>query len=49
MKESYRCSRCRALLFKADQDAIAAELEIKCRRCRSINILRPMRPAPIAR
>ncbi|PZA12486.1 hypothetical protein DNX69_10965 [Rhodopseudomonas palustris] len=42
--ETIRCARCRALLFRAAGGAIAAPVEIKCRRCGSINILRPTEP-----
>jgi phage FluMu protein Com len=42
MQESIRCGSCRALLFKASPNAIAAAIEIKCRRCRQINQLRPL-------
>ncbi|MBU2652630.1 MAG: Com family DNA-binding transcriptional regulator [Bacteroidetes bacterium] len=45
--ESIRCgnTRCRALLFKAADNAIADLIEIKCRRCGTINSLRPA-PSP---
>ncbi|MFZ5737102.1 MAG: Com family DNA-binding transcriptional regulator [Pseudomonadota bacterium] len=43
--EDYRCARCRALLFRAAGRAIAGPVEIKCRRCGAINILRPTEPA----
>lgn len=45
MKEEFRCGSCRALLLKAERDALAGDIEIKCRRCRTLNILRPLRPA----
>ncbi|WP_184256054.1 Com family DNA-binding transcriptional regulator [Rhodopseudomonas rhenobacensis] len=43
--ESIRCARCRALLFRAVADAIVGTVEIKCRRCGGINILRPTEPS----
>ncbi|WP_422371357.1 Com family DNA-binding transcriptional regulator [Hoeflea sp.] len=36
-----RCGKCSALLFKAGHNAIANDIEIKCRRCGTINHLRP--------
>ncbi|MBV1917617.1 MAG: Com family DNA-binding transcriptional regulator [Sphingomonadaceae bacterium] len=48
MKESFRCGACAALLFKAERNALAGLLEIKCRRCRQINQLRPASPSPSA-
>ncbi|MEM8541900.1 MAG: Com family DNA-binding transcriptional regulator [Pseudomonadota bacterium] len=42
--ENIRCASCRALLFKARQGAIANDIEIKCRRCGTINCLRPIEP-----
>ncbi|MHA7882744.1 Com family DNA-binding transcriptional regulator [Nitratireductor sp. OM-1] len=39
-----RCGRCRALLFRANNDR--SEIEIKCRRCGTINHLRPAEPEP---
>ena len=44
MKEAYRCGDCNALLFKAESGALAGLVEIKCRRCRQINQLRPVSP-----
>ncbi|WP_418068519.1 Com family DNA-binding transcriptional regulator [Rhizobium laguerreae] len=41
-----RCGSCSALLFKAGQGAIANLIEIKCRRCGTINHLRPIEPLP---
>ncbi|WP_102026022.1 Com family DNA-binding transcriptional regulator [Rhizobium subbaraonis] len=41
-----RCGSCSALLFKAGPGAIAAGIEIKCRRCGTINHLRPPEPLP---
>ncbi|PHR92525.1 MAG: hypothetical protein COA78_33400, partial [Blastopirellula sp.] len=35
-----RCTSCSALLFKSDRGAIAGTIEIKCRRCGTINSLR---------
>lgn len=46
--EAIHCGNCRALLFKAAPGAIAATIEIKCRRCGSINSLRPQSPNPTA-
>lgn len=43
--ENVRCGKCRALLFKARSGAIAGSIEIKCRRCGTINHLRPSEPA----
>lgn len=42
MKEEYRCGACQALLFKAETGALAGLVEIKCRRCRQFNQLRPV-------
>ncbi|WP_427139165.1 Com family DNA-binding transcriptional regulator [Shinella sp. G-2] len=39
-----RCGSCRALLFRARQNAIAGDIEIKCRRCGTLNHLRPYEP-----
>lgn len=44
--ESIRCPRCRALLFKAEATAIAATIEIKCRRCGTLAMLKPVRLFP---
>ncbi|RVQ76105.1 Com family DNA-binding transcriptional regulator [Sinorhizobium medicae] len=41
-----RCGSCSALLFRAGQGAIANDIEIKCRRCGTINHLRPVEPEP---
>ena len=49
MQESIRCGKCRALLFKAAPHAVAGTIEIKCRRCKSVNHLRPMSLAPNAK
>ena len=49
MKESFRCGACNALLFKEENGALAGTIEIKCRRCRQINQLRPVSPSPSAR
>ncbi|MQT13629.1 Com family DNA-binding transcriptional regulator [Segnochrobactrum spirostomi] len=43
--DDFRCGRCRALMFRAAAGAIAASLEIKCRRCGALNHLRPIEPA----
>gem|GEM_PF-2814889 len=43
MKE-VRCGKCRALLFKAGSGAITGTIEIKCRRCGSINTPRSANP-----
>ncbi|BAQ16931.1 Com family DNA-binding transcriptional regulator [Methyloceanibacter caenitepidi] len=42
--ESIRCGKCAALLFKAAAKALSGRLEIKCRRCGHLNILRPEEP-----
>ncbi|WP_153770123.1 Com family DNA-binding transcriptional regulator [Labrenzia sp. CE80] len=39
-----RCGSCNALLFKAGQGAIANDIQIKCRRCGTLNHLRPFEP-----
>lgn len=39
-----RCGSCSALLFRARQNAIANDIEIKCRRCGTLNHLRPCEP-----
>ncbi|MCJ8026994.1 Com family DNA-binding transcriptional regulator [Shinella yambaruensis] len=39
-----RCGSCRALLFRAGHHAIAGVIEIKCRRCGTLNHLRPHEP-----
>ena len=49
MQESIRCGTCRALLFKAAPHAVAGMIEIKCRRCKSVNHLRPVSLTPNAR
>ncbi|WP_080955389.1 Com family DNA-binding transcriptional regulator [Neorhizobium galegae] len=41
-----RCGSCSALLFRARHGAIANDIEIKCRRCGTINHLRPTEPLP---
>jgi phage FluMu protein Com len=43
-----RCASCRALLFKAGRDAISGVIEIKCRRCGTINSMRPPSPSETA-
>ncbi|MFY9350323.1 MAG: regulatory protein GemA [Sphingobium sp.] len=48
VKEEFRCPGCRALLFKAASAAIAADIEIKCRRCRRYTIMRPLSPQTTA-
>ncbi|TRL38043.1 MULTISPECIES: Com family DNA-binding transcriptional regulator [Rhizobium] len=40
-----RCGKCSALLFRAEHDAISNVIEIKCRRCGTLNHLRPIEPA----
>ncbi|WP_084594708.1 Com family DNA-binding transcriptional regulator [Hoeflea phototrophica] len=40
-----RCGKCSALLFRAGQNATLGDIEIKCRRCGTINHLRPAEPA----
>ncbi|MFI8682328.1 Com family DNA-binding transcriptional regulator [Brevundimonas diminuta] len=47
-REAVRCASCAALLFKAQPGAIAGVVEIKCRRCSALNLLRPSSPQPIA-
>lgn len=42
--ENVRCGKCSALLFKAKHGAISNDLEIKCRRCGTLNHLRPAEP-----
>ncbi|WP_394088778.1 Com family DNA-binding transcriptional regulator [Xanthobacter autotrophicus] len=42
--ENIRCC-CGALLFRTDRGAIRGRLEIKCRRCGTLNALRPSEPA----
>ncbi|MDH5752534.1 MAG: Com family DNA-binding transcriptional regulator [Deltaproteobacteria bacterium] len=44
--QDYKCGSCRALLFKATPATIQGLLEIKCRRCGTINHLRPTEPTP---
>ena len=44
--EPVRCGRCRALLFRAE--SLGGVIEIKCRRCGTINHLRPSEPAQSA-
>ncbi|WP_084539946.1 Com family DNA-binding transcriptional regulator [Azorhizobium doebereinerae] len=41
-----RCGSCRALLFRAGRGAISGTIEIKCRRCGTLNALRPPEPKP---
>ncbi|WP_420839836.1 Com family DNA-binding transcriptional regulator [Allorhizobium sonneratiae] len=41
--KNIRCGTCTALLFKAGR-AFAGDLEIKCRRCGTINHMRPAEP-----
>lgn len=43
--KNIRCGTCKALLFKAGR-AFAGDMEIKCRRCGTINHLRPAEPEP---
>jgi phage FluMu protein Com len=44
-REGIRCS-CGALLFRAAGGALRGAVEIKCRRCGTLNSLRPIEPAP---
>ncbi|RJG46429.1 Com family DNA-binding transcriptional regulator [Mesorhizobium sp. DCY119] len=39
-----RCGKCRALLFR--MSGATNEIEIKCRRCGTVNHLRPNEPEP---
>jgi phage FluMu protein Com len=41
-----RCARCRALLFRAGHDGRHGIIEIKCRRCGTLQIVRPAEPVP---
>ncbi|OYW52655.1 MAG: hypothetical protein B7Z30_15500 [Rhizobiales bacterium 12-68-15] len=41
--ENIRC-RCGALLFRAAPGALRGQVEIKCRRCGTLNALRPIEP-----
>ncbi|MCB2085054.1 MAG: hypothetical protein KDE07_01230 [Sphingomonadaceae bacterium] len=36
-------------MFKAEKNALAGAVEVKCRRCRQFNILRPVSPSQSAR
>ncbi|WP_394078432.1 Com family DNA-binding transcriptional regulator [Roseixanthobacter finlandensis] len=42
--ENVRCGKCSALLFRAGAGAIQGPIEIKCRRCGTVNFLRPVEP-----
>ena len=42
--EQIRCGCCGAMLFKAS--ALSGKIEIKCRKCRTLNVLRPISEAP---
>ncbi|RTL91805.1 Com family DNA-binding transcriptional regulator [Ancylobacter aquaticus] len=42
--ENVRCG-CGALLFRAGHGAIHGKIEIKCRRCGTLNSLRPAEPS----
>lgn len=44
--ESIRCGQCSALLFRAAPEALRGPLEIKCRRCGTINHLRAASSPP---
>ena len=46
--EAVRCASCAALLFKVEAGAMRGRIEIKCRRCSALNVLRPTSPQPIA-
>lgn len=42
-----RCTKCTRLLFKMEPGALGGVLSIKCGRCKSINVLRPIKsPLP---
>ncbi|WP_141703728.1 Com family DNA-binding transcriptional regulator [Methylobrevis pamukkalensis] len=43
--ENVRCN-CGAMLLRADEIALRGTIEIKCRRCRTVNSIRPARPTP---
>ncbi|RAI42639.1 Com family DNA-binding transcriptional regulator [Rhodoplanes roseus] len=43
--ESVRCASCEALLFRAAACAVVGTIEIKCRRCGTMNIMRPNEPS----
>lgn len=47
-RETVRCASCSALLFKSEPGALAGVVEIKCRRCSALNVLRPSSPNTIA-
>ena len=46
LMEPIRCRDCHALLFKTAKNAISGIIEIKCRRCGTLNQLRPKPPLP---
>ncbi|WP_415454001.1 Com family DNA-binding transcriptional regulator [Azorhizobium caulinodans] len=43
--EKVRCRCCGALQFRAAAGAICGAIEIKCRRCGTLNVLRPQEPS----
>ncbi|WP_376751988.1 Com family DNA-binding transcriptional regulator [Brevundimonas nasdae] len=48
VRETVRCASCSALMFKSEPGALSGVVEIKCRRCSALNVLRPSSPNPIA-
>ncbi|MEW6124758.1 MAG: Com family DNA-binding transcriptional regulator [Pseudomonadota bacterium] len=44
--ENIRCTRCGALHFRAAHGALRGVVEIKCRRCGTVTVLRPPEPTP---
>ncbi|WP_371932275.1 Com family DNA-binding transcriptional regulator [Roseibium sp. MMSF_3361] len=43
--QDIRCGSCNALLFKTRQGIISNDIQIKCRRCGTLNHLRPVEPS----
>ncbi|OYX14830.1 MAG: hypothetical protein B7Z15_02630 [Rhizobiales bacterium 32-66-8] len=44
--ENIRCGTCSALLFRSARGALRGTVEIKCRRCGTLNSLRPTEATP---
>ncbi|QCI65616.1 Com family DNA-binding transcriptional regulator [Phreatobacter stygius] len=44
--ENIRCGSCSALLLRMAPRALSGRVDIKCRRCGTLNSLRPSEPAP---